>query len=94
MIESLITLIPSLLIFGVFAYFLYKGIKKFDEGMTFENYIRKHPECFKDGKVSCFNCGSTNIHLRTLGHLITTTVNSHVCRSCGIEVYKTQTRYE
>lgn len=59
---------------------------------AFDSYARLHPDCVKDGQVRCANCGGKQIWLRLHAADQTKQINSHVCKGCGHELYRSITR--
>lgn len=59
--------------------------------LSFEDYKRLHPSHIGNGRVSCFSCEGTGIAIRRVGYVGFDIVNSHVCRQCGSELYRTKT---
>jgi hypothetical protein len=59
-------------------------------GRTFAEYKSHHPNAFQDGKVKCYNCDSDDILLRPLGSSLFSIRNSHICRQCGTELYRSK----
>lgn len=89
------SLIPLLFIFGIFAFIISRVIKmsgivkNFTTGKTIDDYKASHPECTtSDGKVLCFSCKTNNIWLKEVGKTPSSLLHSHVCRQCGIELYR------
>jgi len=77
--------------FGILGAVIYK-ITTFTNGRSFDDYKRLHGNHVKNGKVSCHSCGSSSIYLRKVGNSLTNILNSHVCRQCGTELYRSKTR--
>lgn len=65
--------------------------KTFANGRSFEDYKREHSANVAGGRVSCFHCGSNSIYLRNAGGGFGRVLNSHVCRQCGTELYRSFT---
>ena len=63
----------------------------FDKDFTLQDYLREHPDCKVSGGVKCCHCGGRGVYLRTVGRGIGAVLNSHVCRTCGRELYRSRT---
>lgn len=92
--ELVLQFVPVLIIGSIIYLFIrnLSSIKKISNGRSFEDYKEKYPDCFTDGKISCFNCGSQNIFLQKIGHTPTSVLNSHICKQCGSELYRSKAK--
>lgn len=75
---------------GFFIYLIF-GISTFTSGKSFDDYKSRNPDCVKNGKVTCKNCGANDMFLRVAGGGPGVVLNSHVCRQCGTELYRSKT---
>lgn len=85
----------SVIITAVIGWFLIKRIFKSLEvqpDQTFEAYIRAHPDCGRNGQVRCVHCGGRQVWLKFCANSWTHRINSHVCKNCGQELYRSATR--
>lgn len=75
------------------AIFVWLWIKhsKVPPGMTFSDYSKAHPDCVKDGQIRCAHCGGKQVWMRRYASYPSKQVNSHVCKSCGQELYRSIT---
>jgi hypothetical protein len=86
--SQLIMLLPFLAI----GYLVYRRIRSTADGwVTYADYIKKYPQCNTNGRVSCSQCGSKDIFLRKIGNTMSNYWNSHVCKQCGAELYRSKT---
>lgn len=56
------------------------------------DYRKRHPRLVENGRVACCSCGGRSIFFRNEGTALIYRLNSHVCRTCGIELYRSRTR--
>lgn len=77
----------------IIAVFLHRAhwVKTFTDGRGFSDYKEAHSANVRGGKVTCCSCGSDSIYLRRLGTGFGSVLNSHVCRQCGSELYRSKT---
>lgn len=80
-----------ILFFGIFGLVVYKTLS-FTNGRTFDDYKNNHGANVKNGRVTCYSCGSSSIYLRRAGNSLINILNSHVCRQCGTELYRSKTK--
>ena len=66
-------------------------ITTFTKGRSFEDYKKEHPGHVQNGKVKCYKCGANAVFVRRVGNGLATILNSHVCRHCGTELYRSET---
>jgi len=64
---------------------------RFTQGKALTDYLAAHPECRTSLGVKCCHCGSASIFIRKAGQLPTKVLNSHICRVCGQELYRSET---
>ena len=57
---------------------------------TLEEYVQRHPDCYRNGRVFCYRCGSNSIYLYRWGIGRTWIQNLHVCRQCGAKLYRSK----
>ena len=79
-----------LLFLGIFGYVAYK-LTIFTKGRSFDDYRQNHPENVANGRVTCYSCGGGDVFLRKAGNSLTSIMNSHVCKQCGSELYRSKT---
>lgn len=94
MLAGFVTLLICLIIVGIFYFFisLLKGssdnyIYNFLNGNTYTDYCKKYPDCLRNGKVKCHQCGSGNIFLQHDRYAGSLNLNRHICRQCGAILY-------
>lgn len=56
---------------------------------TFDEYQSQHPELVKPGRVACFKCGATKLHVRGLWSAMDNK-KTHFCSTCGTPLYKSK----
>jgi hypothetical protein len=59
---------------------------------TLEAYLKRHPDCLKQGRVTCYRCGISSIWMKQYGVYPGGVIHSHVCRQCGVELYQSVLR--
>ena len=84
----LFTIVVALIIYMIFI--IKRQMDHFTDGRSYEDYKIKHPTHVKDGKVYCFKCNTHDIFLKQVGNTTRMILNSHVCRNCGIELYRSK----
>ncbi len=78
----------------VVAYFAWRTFSRWAEAIklkpdeTFAAYAKAHPECVQNGNVRCCHCGGRHLLLRYDSSNFTHRFNSHVCKNCGQELYR------
>jgi hypothetical protein len=55
---------------------------------TLEAYLKRHPGCLQQGRVTCYRCGASNLWMKQCQAYPGGVIHSHVCRQCGIELYQ------
>jgi hypothetical protein len=85
-------LIVGTLVYGIFKSFSAYGAHKKRLENTFDRYKTENPDCIKNDKTTCNQCGGDQIFIRVLEHRVGGEVNSHVCRNCGKELYCSLTK--
>jgi hypothetical protein len=66
--------------------------RNWDKGRGLAEYKTANPNCARGSNVTCHSCGAANIYLRRNGGGFGYILNSHVCRQCGTELYRSKTR--
>lgn len=92
--DYLLIAAPFIAIFAIIvSVFLYQArrFKTFTTGRSFEDYKREHAANVSAGRVTCFQCGGNSLYLRNRGRGFGRVLNSHVCRQCGTELYRSFT---
>ena len=59
---------------------------------SLDDYQKRHPGLVENGRVACHSCGGRSIFFRNEGKALIYRLNSHVCRTCGTELYRSRTR--
>jgi len=59
-----------------------------DAPLSLEAYIERHPDCYRNGRVTCHRCGGGNIWMALDSAILFHRVYSHTCRQCGVELYQ------
>lgn len=79
---------------GIAVILVIVAIMSFKKGshLTFEGYKQLHPSHIRNGRVSCYSCGGAGVTIRRIGNGLGYILNSHVCRQCGTELYRSKTR--
>jgi hypothetical protein len=87
------------LIFGLMFVLIVVGLittfymtQNWDKARGLAAYTAANPSCVRGGNVTCRSCGASNIYLRRRGNGFLYILNSHVCRQCGTELYRSKTR--
>lgn len=70
---------------------LFYFMTTFTKGRSFEDYAKEYPGHIQNGKVKCYKCGANAVFVRRVGNSLTAILNSHVCRHCGTELYRSET---
>lgn len=65
-------------------------ISTFTDGKSYEDYKEEHPDFVRKGKIFCYHCDTHDIYLNKAGHTPSSQLNSHVCRNCGTELYRSK----
>jgi len=62
----------------------------FTDGHSLEDYRKAHPRSFgQDGTyLKCHNCGGRGIQMKQFRRTIYGVHHSHVCRQCGLELWR------
>lgn len=55
---------------------------------SLDSYIERYPDCYRNSKVYCHTCGGSSIWMMTRSYSPFHVTHSHVCRQCGIELYR------
>jgi hypothetical protein len=55
---------------------------------TLEAYLKRHPGCLQQGRVTCYRCSASNLWMKQRQAYPGGVIHSHVCRQCGIELYQ------
>lgn len=64
------------------------SVPKVPKDETLEAYIKRHPECFRNGRIACYRCGGNGIWMKQDRAYPGGVIHSHVCRQCGIALYR------
>jgi hypothetical protein len=56
---------------------------------TFEEYKSQNPDLIKPGRVACFQCGGTKLHVRGLWNAMDNR-KTHFCSTCGAPLYRSK----
>lgn len=74
---------------------IYKSLKRpsIPPGKALDDY-RNHKDAVINGRIHCINCGSNNIWMKELKTTMSYSYNSHICKECGTELYRTLTEYK
>jgi hypothetical protein len=86
--------IAALLFIGAIFFFiishLTKGREKYKSTPTFDEYRNANPNLVNSGKVTCSVCGGNQIYVRLVGNIGVKQLNFHVCRTCGSNLYRSE----
>jgi len=52
---------------------------------NYQWYAGEFPQLVKNGRVTCYRCGSTNLGVERL--MNRTFLRAHICRQCGTTLY-------
>ena len=83
-----------LAVIGFIVYMAFKTlsqIKNFTIGKTHEDYKINYPDSIREGKVYCYNCNTHDIFMKQVGSTPKSALNSHICRNCGTELFRSKT---
>ncbi len=64
------------------------SVPKVPRERTLEAYLKRHPDCLQQGRVSCYRCGISSIWMKQYRAYPGGVIHSHVCRQCGVELYQ------
>ncbi len=59
-----------------------------DAPLSLEAYIEQHPDCYRNGRVTCYRCGGGNIWMALDWDIFSQRGYSHTCRQCGVALYE------
>lgn len=79
------------IVFGWIWYKRAKSLFTIPPEKAFDAYVKAHPDCVKDGQIRCCNCGGRQIWFRLYAADVSRQINAHVCKSCGVELYRSIT---
>lgn len=68
------------------------SVPKVPKDRTLESYIKDHPGCFQNGRITCYRCGANSLWMKQYRAYPGGVLHSHVCRQCGIELYQSVLR--
>lgn len=60
--------------------------------LSLDSYIESYPDCYRNGRVYCHACGGSSIWMMTRSYSPFHITHFHVCRQCGIELYRSVLR--
>ena len=82
-------LIPTILVLIV-GWALYQRLRRRTGPGTRDDYVKRHPDTVRNGRVHCHNCGTSSLHVRGIGRTFFTRnlINAHICRQCGTVLYR------
>ena len=90
-LEALILPLGVLMLMALSLYSNVKSGRRYVRGRRFDDYRREHPDSVVKGRALCSKCGDGYIFMRAVFRSITEIHNSHVCRTCGTELYRSLT---
>jgi len=87
-------LIP-LIIFGLVIYMIFKAFRplKISSDKTLEAYQNKYPNNNKNGKVTCYQCSTSDIWMKPRRGTPSGVIHAHLCKQCGTELYRSVLKY-
>ena len=80
----------ALLIVALLLRFLRSTLSPPTDTDTLDEYLRRHPDCRRNGRIHCYRCDSTSIYLYRLGYGPGWIQHLHVCRQCGAKLYRSK----
>ena len=78
----------ALLIIALLLRFLSSLFSPPADADTLDEYLQRHPDCRRNGRIYCYCCGSANIYLYRWGYGPGWIQHLHICRQCGAKLYR------
>nr|WP_086940881.1 hypothetical protein [Thaumasiovibrio occultus] len=75
------------------ARFLFRRMRaknQYHSYLTLEEYQQRHPHLVEQGAAKCFECQGSSIDTVPLGRTFSQSNNIHICRHCGIKLYRSE----
>jgi len=88
--EIVIILLGIAAFIGFMFFRLKSKINNFTNGKTYEDYKNDYPGFIKEGKAYCHKCNTHEIFVKQVGSTPQSILNSHICRNCGTELYRSR----
>lgn len=83
-LDNIVFPVPFIVIASVVLITQWRQISRF-QTMTYQWYCQTYPMHAQSGRLSCFACGGTKVHVR--GLMNQTYHREHFCQQCGKTLY-------
>lgn len=92
MSATLFILVPFFIIFVIviIGYTIFSSLRKYKAIATFECYKKLYPQLVHAHGIECFRCGGRQIYIRQVGNIGSKVLNLHVCKTCGKNLYRSE----
>lgn len=83
-LDDIVFPVPFIVMASVVLITQWRQISRF-QTMTYQWYCQTYPKHAQSGRLSCFACGGTKVHVR--GLMNQTYHREHFCQQCGKTLY-------